>query len=128
MVLSCCSVDLVRQSCWLKSFLITLILMAQLFPFSAFRSRTNPKKRNIPVTPKMVSKVTIDLDYSKVSNPDCIPVMVLKNFESDFSYTCWSIQYVFQRVLFFRLLKGLICSLINSLVIRALIQGSWTQN
>ena len=34
---------------------------------------------NISVTPKMVKKVTENLDLSKASSPDCIPVVVLKN-------------------------------------------------
>ena len=34
----------------------------------------------------MVKKVTMNLDSSKASGPDCIPVMVLKNCEPEFSY------------------------------------------
>ena len=52
-----------------------------LFPF-----RTNLKLHNISVTPKMVRKVVMNLDLSKVSGPDCIPVVVLKNCESELSY------------------------------------------
>ena len=52
-----------------------------VFPF-----RTNLKLHNISVTPKMVQKVTTNLDSSKVSGPDCIPVAVLKNCESEISY------------------------------------------
>ena len=44
-----------------------------------FPSRTNLKLHNISVTSKMVKKVTMNLDLSKASGPDCIPVMVLKN-------------------------------------------------
>ena len=39
-------------------------------------SRTNMKLHNISVTPKMVKKVTINLDLSKSSGPDCIAVVV----------------------------------------------------
>ena len=46
-----------------------------------FPSRTNLKLHNISVTPKMVKKVIMNLDLSKASGPDCIPVVVLKNCE-----------------------------------------------
>ena len=45
-----------------------------VFPF-----RTNLKLYNISVTPKIVKKVITNLDSSKASAPDCIPVVVLKN-------------------------------------------------
>ena len=50
-----------------------------------FPSKTNLKLRNISVTPKMVRKVVINLDLSKVSGPDCIPVVVLQNCEPELS-------------------------------------------
>ena len=34
----------------------------------------------------MIKKVTMNLDSSKASCPDCIPVMVLKNCEPELSY------------------------------------------
>ena len=37
-------------------------------------SRTNQKLHNIYVAPKMVKKVIMNLNSSKVSGPDCIPV------------------------------------------------------
>ena len=49
-------------------------------------SKTNLKLHNISVTPKMVKKVIMSLDLSKTSGLDCIPVVVLKNCEPDFSY------------------------------------------
>ena len=52
-----------------------------------FLSRTNPKLHNISITPKMVKKVKMNLDSLKVSDPDCIPVVVLKNCEPEVSYT-----------------------------------------
>ena len=52
----------------------------------AFLSRTNLKLHNISVIPKMVRKVVMNLDLSKASGPDCIPVEVLKNCEPDLSY------------------------------------------
>ena len=51
-----------------------------------FPSRTNLKLDNISVTPKMVRKVVMNLDLSKASGPDCIPVVVLKNWEPELSY------------------------------------------
>ena len=51
-----------------------------------FSSRTNLKLHNISVTPKMVRKVIMNLDLSKASGPDCIPVVVLRNCESELSY------------------------------------------
>ena len=46
-----------------------------------FPSRTNWKLHNVSVTPKMVKKVIMNLDWSKVLGPDCIPVVVLKKCE-----------------------------------------------
>ena len=51
-----------------------------------FPSRTNQKLHNIYVTPKMVKKVITNLDLSKASGPDCIPVVVQKNCEPEISY------------------------------------------
>ena len=52
-----------------------------VFPFI-----TNLKLHNISITPKMVKKVIMNLDSSKVTGPDCIPVVVLKNCEPELSY------------------------------------------
>ena len=51
-----------------------------------FPSRTNLKLHDISVTPKKVRKVVMNLDLSKASGPDCIPVVVLKNYEPELSY------------------------------------------
>ena len=51
-----------------------------------FPSRTNLTLHNISITPKMVKKVITNLDSSKASGPDCIPVVVLKNCEPELSY------------------------------------------
>ena len=53
---------------------------------SVFPSRTNLKLHNSSVTSKMVKKVIRNLDFSKASGADCIPVMVLKNSEPQLSY------------------------------------------
>ena len=52
-----------------------------------FFSRTNLKLHNISLTPKVVKKDITNLDLSKASGPDCIPVVVLKNCEPELSYT-----------------------------------------
>ena len=54
---------------------------------SVFPSGTNLKLHNISVTLKKVRKVVMNLDWSKASGPDCIPVVVLKNCEPELSYT-----------------------------------------
>ena len=41
---------------------------------------------NVSVTPKLVKKVIINLAFSKASLPNCVPVVLLKNFEPDLSY------------------------------------------
>ena len=51
-----------------------------------FPCRTNQKLYNISIPPKMVKKVIMNLDSSKASGPDCIPVVVLKNCEPELSY------------------------------------------
>ena len=51
-----------------------------------FSSRTNLKLHNVSVTPKMVKKVIMNLDLSKATDPDCIPVVDIKNSEPELSY------------------------------------------
>ena len=51
-----------------------------------FPSRTNLKLHNISITRKIVKKVIMNLDLSKTSGPDFIPVVVLKNCEPELSY------------------------------------------
>ena len=50
-----------------------------------FSSKTN-LKLHISVTIKMVKKVIMTLDSSLASSPDCIPAVVLKNYEPELSY------------------------------------------
>ena len=52
----------------------------------SFPSITNKKLHNTCITPKMVKKVILSVDSSKVSGPDCIPVVVLRNCEPELSY------------------------------------------
>ena len=74
-------------------------------------SRTNLKLHSISVTPKMVKKMITNLDLSKASSLDCIPVVVLKNHEPEPSHIlvellnkclkqscfpdCWKVSLVF---------------------------------
>ena len=51
-----------------------------------FPSRTNLKLQNISITPKMAKKVITNLDSSKVSGPDCLPVVVPRNCEPELLY------------------------------------------
>ena len=51
-----------------------------------FPSRTNLELHNISIAPKMVKNVITNLDLSKASGPDCIPVVVLRNCEPELSY------------------------------------------
>ena len=70
-----CLLHLIKQKCLLKTFLRT-----------AFPSRANLKLHIISVTSKMVKNVITNLDFSQASDPDCIPVVVLKNCEPELSY------------------------------------------
>ena len=74
----------------------------------AFPPRPNLKVHNISVTPKVVKKVMINLDLPKTSGPDCIPVVVLKKCQPELYTYELTLQYVSERVLFSKLLKGLI--------------------
>ena len=51
-----------------------------------FPSRTNLKLHNFSLSPKMVKKVIANLDTLKAYGPDCIPVVVLKNCDSELLY------------------------------------------
>ena len=74
---------------------------------SVFPSRSNLKLHKSFITPKTVKRVKTNLDSSKGSETDCIPVVVLKNCEL-FTHTIWTLQYLSEWVLFSRLLEGLI--------------------
>ena len=65
-----------------------------------FSSRTNLKLHNISVTPKMVKKVKMNLDLSKTSGPDCIPVVVLKNYEPEISIVLAELLSVLRGLVF----------------------------
>ena len=65
-------------------------------------SKTNLKQHSISITPQMIKKVIMDLDLSKISSLDCIPVVVLKNCEAELSYIPADVS---EEDLFSRLLK-----------------------
>ena len=70
----------------MKTFLRTLILMTKvsLYLFSLLEPVWNCN--SISVSPKMVEKVIMNLDLSKGSGPDCIPVVIIKNYEPELPY------------------------------------------
>ena len=70
-----------------------------------FSSRTNLKLHNISMTPKMVKKVILNLDSSKASGPDCIPVAVLKNCEPELSYVLAELFNCVQKSLVFQIVR-----------------------
>ena len=72
-----------------------------------FPCRTNLKLHNISVTPKMV-KVTKNLDLSRASGLDCVPVVVLKNCEPELSYILVELFHNCLKELFSRSLEGFI--------------------
>ena len=51
-----------------------------------FPSSTDLKLHDVPVTPKMVKKFIMNLDWSKASIPDFVPVVVLQNCEPERFY------------------------------------------
>ena len=72
-----------------------------------FSSRTNLKLHNISITPQLIKEVITNLDSS--NDPDCIPVVVLKNCEPELSYILAKLfNMCLKEFLFSRLLKGLI--------------------
>ena len=70
-----------------------------------FPSRTNVKQHNISITPKMVKKVIANLDLSKTSGLDCIPVVVIKNCEPELSTTV--VSKVFEKLVNNRIIDHL---------------------
>ena len=69
----------------------------------AFPSRTKLKQYNISETPKMIKKVILNLDMSKTSDPDFIPVVLLKNCEPELSYILANSSMSVLRSLVFRI-------------------------
>ena len=63
-----------------NKFATMTILHLSLLP-----ARSNSKLHNISLAPKLVKRFINKLHLSKVSGPDCISVVVLKNFEPKLS-------------------------------------------
>ena len=82
----CCLLHLIKQKIFAENFSLNSNLDESGVSLPVFPSRTNLKLHNISVTPKMVRKVVMNLDLSKASGPNCIPVVVLKNCELELSY------------------------------------------
>ena len=83
MALRCCFLHLIKQNCFSKIFFKNYYLDESYISLPAFPLRTNLKLIDIPVTPKLVKKVITNLDLSKASGPECIPVVFLKKCESE---------------------------------------------
>ena len=73
-----------RAKLFSKNFSKDSILDDSGISLPVFPSRTNGKL-HISVTPKIVEKVIMNLDSLKAPDPDCIPVVVLKNCEPELS-------------------------------------------
>ena len=70
---------LIKQSCLLKTSK-NFNLDDSGISLPVFSSKTNLKLRYISRTPKMVWKIITNLDSSRVSGPDYIPVVVVNSF------------------------------------------------
>ena len=81
----CCLPHLINQKLFPKIFSNNSSLEDLHIPLPAFPSGTNLKLHNISVTLKMFQKVIMNLNSSKVSGPDCNPVVVLKNCQPELS-------------------------------------------
>ena len=81
-----CLLHLIKQRLFAKNLSTNSNLDDSGISLPVFPSRTNLKLHNISVTFKMVKKVIMNLDLSKASGPDSIPVVVLKNCEPELSY------------------------------------------
>ena len=76
-----------------ENFSMIFNLDDSVISLPVFPSRTNMKLHNISVTPKMVRKVLMNLDLSKASGPDCVPVVVLRSivFQIVGRFHLWSL-------------------------------------
>ena len=81
----CCLLYLMKQNC-AENVSKNSNLDGSGISLPIYPSRTNLKLHNISVAPKIVKKVITNLDLSKTSSPDCIPVVVVKNFEPELSF------------------------------------------
>ena len=72
-----------------------------------FNSRTNLELHNNALTSVIVKKVIANLDLSKASGPDCMPVVVLKNCGPEIPYIIAELFNECLRQSCFPVLKGI---------------------
>ena len=65
-----------KETCILKTFLRTLILMTQISFYLLFL-RTNLRLHIMAVSPTLTKKFIADIDSLKASGPDCISLLTL---------------------------------------------------
>ena len=75
-----------RTKLFAKNFSKNSYLDDSAISLLLFRSKANLKLNNISIILTMVKNAITNLDSSKVSGPDCIPVVVLKNCEPELPY------------------------------------------
>ena len=81
-----CLLLLIKRNCLLKNFLKNYNSNDSHISLPLFPSRTNLKLNNISITPKMVQKLIMNLDFLKTSGANCILVVVLKNCKPELPY------------------------------------------
>lgn len=74
---------LVREN-WLQESILTTNVYGSSNSGPFYLSTTNLKLHHIPVTLDMVVEVITDLDSPKVSDPDCVRMVVQKKVILDF--------------------------------------------
>ena len=77
-----------KASYFAENFSKSSYLDASCISLPVFLSRANLKLSYISVTPKMAKKLIKNLDLSKASGSDCIPVVVLKNCKPELFNKC----------------------------------------
>ena len=82
----CCLMHLIKEKLFAENFSKISYLDDSGISLTVFPSRTNLQLHNISVNPKMIKKLITNLELSKVSGPDCIPVVVMKKYEPELSY------------------------------------------
>ena len=75
-----------RTKLFAKNFFKNSNLDDSAISLPLFPSRANLKLNNISIILTMVKNAITNLDSSKVSGPDCIPVVVLKKCEPELPY------------------------------------------
>ena len=77
---------LIKEKLFAENFSKNSYLDDSGISLTVFPSRTNLKLHNISVNSKMIKKFITNLELSKVSGLDCIPVVVMKKYEPELSY------------------------------------------